>query len=105
MDRHLLMRLGLLLLGVCIIPACEDKTVIQGGGPAPAPTPSLLWSSAGGPEGGSVYAYAIDPVTPANQYAGTWGGGLYKSTDSGTTWAEANTGLENVFVSARSLRE
>jgi uncharacterized repeat protein (TIGR02543 family) len=36
---------------------------------------------------------AINPFTPATLYAGGWGGVL-RSTDSGTTWAVINTGLE-----------
>jgi choice-of-anchor A domain-containing protein/uncharacterized repeat protein (TIGR01451 family)/TQXA domain-containing protein len=35
-------------------------------------------------------------------YAGTWGFGIYKSADYGTTWTQVNTGL-NAFLSIQSL--
>src|SRR5713101_7344410 len=34
-----------------------------------------------------ITALAIDPVTPTNLYAGTYGGGVFKSTDGGTSWS------------------
>ena len=36
-----------------------------------------------GPEGGVVRALAIDPAMPATLYAGTSGGGVFKSTNGG----------------------
>src|SRR5450759_2663750 len=57
-----------------------------------------VWTS-GGPYGsrGYVEALAIDPTTPATLYAGT-NNGVFKSTDSGGTWADANKGLTNLNV-------
>jgi hypothetical protein len=37
---------------------------------------SNVWTSYG-PEGGTIYALAIDPQTPSTLYAGTWGGGVF----------------------------
>jgi len=48
------------------------------------------WTSIG-PEGGSVSAVAVDPVTPSTVYAGT-SGGVYKSTDSGANWSNISLG-------------
>ena len=59
--------------------------------------------TSGGPYGGNVYALAINPTTPATLYAGTWGGGVFKSTDSGGTWAAANAGLTNQNVNALAI--
>ncbi len=50
-----------------------------------------------------VYALAINPATPATLYAGTDGGGVFKSTDSGGTWTAANTGLTNLTVYALAI--
>jgi|GEM_PF-4294527 len=45
------------------------------------------WSS-GGPYGGVAYALAISPTDPATLYAGmNSGGGIFRSTDDGATWA------------------
>ncbi len=46
---------------------------------------------------------AINPSTPATLYAGTAGGGVFKSTDSGGTWAAVNRGLPNLNVNALAL--
>jgi hypothetical protein len=59
-----------------------------------------VWTS-GGPYGGSVTALAINPTTPTTLYAGTDGGGVFKSTNSGGTWA--NTGLTNLYIAALAV--
>jgi uncharacterized repeat protein (TIGR01451 family) len=61
-----------------------------------------VWTT-GGPYGEVVYALAIDPTTPAALYAGTVGGGVFKSTNSGGTWAAINTGLTNEYVLALAI--
>ncbi|HLN58267.1 MAG TPA: hypothetical protein VK416_06875, partial [Thermoanaerobaculia bacterium] len=61
-----------------------------------------VWTSSG-PEGGVINALAIDPFTPATVYAGTSGGGLFKSVDGGGRWTAANTGLTNLNVYALAI--
>lgn len=46
-----------------------------------------------GPNGGYILALEIDPSNPAVAYTGTNGGGVFKTTDGGTTWRAANSGL------------
>jgi photosystem II stability/assembly factor-like uncharacterized protein len=46
-----------------------------------------------GEEGTEVMALAINPQFPQILYAGTYGQGIYKSTDSGETWFPINSGL------------
>src|SRR5689334_5834543 len=58
------------------------------------------WTSIG-PDGGSVWAVAIDPQNSRTLY-GMTGAGLFKSTDGGASWTAANPGLP-AFVSASSL--
>src|ERR1700730_2430532 len=43
-----------------------------------------VWTSLG-PEGGPIQALAIDPQTPSTIY-GAASGGIFKTTNSGTTW-------------------
>jgi uncharacterized repeat protein (TIGR02543 family) len=43
--------------------------------------------------GGGVFSLAINPATPTTLYAGTYSGGVFRSTDSGATWTAVNTGL------------
>ena len=43
--------------------------------------------------GGGVTSLAIDPLTPTTVYAGTYRGGVFRSTDSGDDWTAVNSGL------------
>ena len=61
-----------------------------------------VWTS-GGPYGGTTVALAINPSNPTTLYAGTDGGGVFKSTDSGGNWAAENTGLTNLRVRALAI--
>jgi photosystem II stability/assembly factor-like uncharacterized protein len=56
-----------------------------------------VWTT-NGPTGERIQALAIDPAQPATLYAGTYGNGVFKSTDSGGTWAAVNAGLTNLSV-------
>lgn len=52
-----------------------------------------------------VVAIAIDPATPANLFAGLDGGGIFKSLNSGATWA-STTGLPvNARVKALAMKD
>jgi hypothetical protein len=59
------------------------------------------WTS-NGPEGGTIRALAIDPVTTATVYTGT-GGGVFKTTDGGASWSPMNSGLTNTRVQALAI--
>src|SRR5205085_10493284 len=48
-----------------------------------------------------VYSLAIDPVSPSTVYAGTYGYGIYKTTNGGTNWAA--TGLRYPYVYALTI--
>lgn len=53
------------------------------------------WIKTNGPYGGRVLSF-----TESGSYilAGTDAGGVYRSSDNGVTWIEANTGLTNKIV-------
>jgi photosystem II stability/assembly factor-like uncharacterized protein len=55
-----------------------------------------------GPEGGSVWALAVDPGDTDVVYAGTVNG-VFKSTDAGATWTAASKGLGPAGAWVRSL--
>src|SRR5580765_6895033 len=59
-----------------------------------------VWSSIG-PFGGFAHAIAIDPQDPDTVFAGTTGG-IFKTTNGGTSWKLANSGLPAGYI-ARSL--
>jgi hypothetical protein len=46
----------------------------------------------------NITALAIDPLTPATLYAGTDGGGVFRSTDGGAHWAKVSSGLGNMKI-------
>jgi photosystem II stability/assembly factor-like uncharacterized protein len=49
------------------------------------------------------FAIAIDPHHPDNIYASSRTAGIVKSSDGGTTWTRANTGLTNLRISALAI--
>jgi photosystem II stability/assembly factor-like uncharacterized protein len=58
--------------------------------------PSLAqWIQTSGPCGGNVLSIA---VSGTNIFAGTEGGGIYRSTDNGSSWIQINNGLTNNIV-------
>ena len=56
-----------------------------------------VWTS-GGPYGGYVNSLAISPSAPAVRYVGTMGGGIFRSTDGGSYWTVASSGLSTPWV-------
>ncbi len=57
------------------------------------------WSAVN--SGLGVSALAIDPGNPATPYAGTVGGGVFKSTNGG--WSAVNSGLTATVVFALAI--
>src|SRR5439155_1540341 len=56
-------------------------------------TPSRAGWVSHGPEGGTVTALAVDSASPSTVYAGTFGGGVFKTTNGGGSWSAVNSGL------------
>src|SRR2546427_3671925 len=85
---------------VCLIGPVFDSTILnaqRGGGagqPASAgPFGALRWRSLGPPRGGRSLAVAGSVARPNEYYMGATGGGLWKTTDGGTTWRPVTDGL------------
>src|SRR3954469_1714078 len=53
---------------------------------------SLTWRSIGPPRGGRSIASAGSSARPLEYYFGAVGGGLWKTTDGGTTWRPVTDG-------------
>src|SRR5207245_8050959 len=67
-----------------------------GGGAQPAdagPFGALRWRSLGPPRGGRSIAVAGSVARPHEYYMGATGGGLWKTSDGGTTWRPVTDGL------------
>ncbi len=80
--------------------------------PMPKPTPmptqpsQVTWTAANnGLYSGSVYAVALSPAyaTDRTLFAGTWDGGVFRSTDGGATWQAVNNGLATTDLLAVAL--
>jgi photosystem II stability/assembly factor-like uncharacterized protein len=56
-----------------------------------------------GPSGGLIVSLAINPQDDQILYAGTWGAGVYKSTDGGVTWQESSTGLIDGYIQSLTI--
>jgi photosystem II stability/assembly factor-like uncharacterized protein len=65
------------------------------------------WSPLGwaGQPDDNVAEFAIDPHDPDVVYAGRSTGGVFKSSDGGSTWGEANDGLAAVIPQALAVPE
>ncbi len=51
------------------------------------------WTTANGLDSGVVLKLAVSPTSSSNVLAATYGGGVWRSTDSGRNWSESNSGL------------
>jgi hypothetical protein len=55
----------------------------------------------------SILPYGVDEsalaVSGTNLFAGTFGGGVFLSTNNGTSWTAVNTGLTNLYVFALAV--
>ena len=56
-----------------------------------------VWSSSG-PRAKSIQAIARDPLNPLRMWAATFGAGVYRSLDGGSTWTAYRDSLKNTFV-------
>ena len=59
--------------------------------------------TAHGPDGGGARVIAFDPSTPSTIYVGTFGAGVFKTTDSGASWNPVDTGLANGTVTSLAV--
>jgi photosystem II stability/assembly factor-like uncharacterized protein len=60
-----------------------------------------VWSWNGpGNIGGRVRSLVIHPTTPATMWAGSVGGGVWKTTNSGTSWTALNDFMANLAVAS-----
>jgi hypothetical protein len=62
-------------------------------------TAPAQWVQTNGPYGGFVYSFA---VSGTNLFAGTFGG-VFLSTNNGTSWTAVNNGLTNTWVNALAV--
>ncbi len=60
-----------------------------------------FWQQTNGPYGGVVQALAIN--SSGHIFAGTFGGGVFLSTDNGSSWMTVNIGLTNTNVRALAI--
>ncbi len=58
------------------------------------------WS---GPNTGSVVCLAGDPHNQNIIYAGSWGGGVFRSTDQGSNWTWVSQGLRNFQIDSLAV--
>lgn len=84
---------------------------VQADSPSPAGTilympiismsfPAPQWL---GPYGGSVVCLCYHPQASGLVFAGTWGGGVYKSTNGGIDWTASSAGLENLYINSLAV--
>lgn len=69
------------------------------------PAMATTWQQIGGPQGGNIRALVIDPKNTQLMYAGSYGSGVFKSTDGGSSWHACNNGISpnNSYVTSLIL--
>jgi photosystem II stability/assembly factor-like uncharacterized protein len=67
------------------------------------PASAARWQTLGPDDDGTVLSLAFAPSNPTFVYAGTLGGGVSRSVDSGRTWIAANAGLTDPVVNALAV--
>jgi hypothetical protein len=60
--------------------------------PAEVVAAPVAWRDLG-PFGGAISALVVDPTQPATVYAAAFNGGIFKTTNGGTSWSAAADGL------------
>ncbi len=97
--KSVLVLLGWLALAMqAADPVIVGAQGAQGAGAPPAssgPFGALRWRSLGPARGGRSIAVAGSVLRPYEYYMGATGGGLWKTTDGGTTWKPVTDGLIN----------
>src|ERR1700674_2862027 len=88
-------RMSTLLLLLLLVPAALAGQRGGGGGNTSdaGPFGALRWRSLGPPRGGRSIAVAGSTSRLNEYYMGATGGGLWKTTDGGTTWKPVTDGL------------
>src|SRR5262249_33131433 len=89
-----MLRFSRLLLLVIVLPAALNAQRGGGGGSVAdaGPFGALRWRSLGPARGGRSIAVAGSTSRPNEYYMGATGGGLWKTTDGGTTWKPVTDG-------------
>ena len=91
-------RMSKLLVCLLLVPVVLGAQRGGGGGGTAAdagPFGALRWRSLGPARGGRSIAVAGSTARPYEYYMGATGGGLWKTTDGGTTWKPVTDGLIN----------
>src|SRR6266851_1931910 len=89
-----------------LIPLLIGAAAIAGAAIEPADFAGLQWRSAGPDRGGRSIASAGSSARPNEYYFGAVGGGVWKTTDGGTTWKPVTDGqLKSSSVGAIAVAE
>ncbi len=72
-------------------------------GPDPIPNGQVVEVSGGTPVTGRIPAFAVDPTNPLNIYIGAAEGGVWRSTNGGTTWTPIFDSAQSQAIGALAL--
>jgi photosystem II stability/assembly factor-like uncharacterized protein len=82
----------LILTPLIVLAIAATTSTAQQPAASPMPLDALQWRSIGPARGGRSIATAGSPSRPFEYYFGATGGGLWKTTDGGNTWAPVTDG-------------
>ena len=84
----------------------ERGKLLQQRGPLAAGLASDSWQWIGpGNIGGRIRSLVINPLQPDTMFAGSVGGGIWRTTDAGASWSPVNDFMANLAVATMVLRQ
>lgn len=88
-----------------MIPELQQKQLAKGAAASPLRGQAITWTFRGpGNIGGRIRGLVVDPTNSSVIYAGSVSGGVWKTTDSGTTWTPLMDTQVNMNVSALIMK-
>jgi uncharacterized protein (TIGR03437 family) len=78
----------------------DNGTPVQSASKSIVIVVEATWAQTSGPGGGNCLAFAVQGKSV---FAGTIGGGVFRTTDNGVNWTQVNNGLTNTNVFALAM--
>ena len=93
---------GVIAPGALLAAKAERDAMLAAQAPIEAATPIWEWLGPGN-IGGRTRSILIDPTNPSIMYAGSVGGGVWKSTNAGGAWAPLTDFIASIAVSSMAM--
>lgn len=104
MSPSIILRILLLLFICAVVPASDSIPLVTGTWTPIGPAPAIDGSTGyGDTTSGRITAIAAHPADPNTFYAGSAGGGVWKTSDAGQTWTALTDSQASLFTGAIAI--